>query len=81
MTATDKRPLISESVMMIQIDIHPAGEEPNQHVICVAPRVSCTTTVREVPTKLKSGLCSRNEVLTPTDHLTRPSSWDGLFSL
>jgi hypothetical protein len=69
MTATDKRLLISESVVTIRIDIHPAGEEPGQHVIRVTPGVSRTTTVREVPTKSKSGLCSRDEVLTPSDHL------------
>jgi hypothetical protein len=33
MTATSKRPLISESVAAIQIDIHPAREEPDQHVL------------------------------------------------
>jgi hypothetical protein len=63
----DKRSLISESVAAIRIDIHPAGEEPDQHVVRVAPEVSRTTTVGEVPTKSKSGLCSWDEVLAPSD--------------
>jgi hypothetical protein len=58
MAATDKQPLLSESVAVTQIDIHPVGEEPDQHVMRATPGVSCTTTVREVPTKSKSGLCS-----------------------
>jgi hypothetical protein len=29
MTAMSKRPLIFESVVVIQIGVHPAGEEPN----------------------------------------------------
>jgi hypothetical protein len=70
----DKRSLISESVTTIQIDIHPAREEPDQHIIRIAPRVSRTTTVCEVPTKSKSELCSRDEVLAPRERLTRPSS-------
>jgi hypothetical protein len=37
MLATDKRPLISESVAVIWIDIHPTGEEPDQHIVHVAP--------------------------------------------
>jgi hypothetical protein len=60
--SNDKQSLISESVMTIQISVHPAGEEPDQHIIRVAPWVSRTTTVREVPTKSKSELCSRDEV-------------------
>jgi hypothetical protein len=36
----DKLPLITDSVMMTRIDIHPAGEEPDQHVICITPRGS-----------------------------------------
>jgi hypothetical protein len=67
MTAIDKQPLISESVMVIRIDIHPTEEEPDQHIIRVAPGVSRTTTVRKVPTKLKSGACSQDEVLSPSD--------------
>jgi hypothetical protein len=47
MTATDKQPLISESVTVTQIDIHPIGEEPNQHVIRATPEVSRMTTVRK----------------------------------
>jgi hypothetical protein len=54
MTAMDKRSLISESVMVTRIDIHPAGEEPDRHIVHVAPRS-------------KSGLCSRDEVLAPND--------------
>jgi hypothetical protein len=67
MTVTDKRSLIFESVTVTQIDIHPTGEESDRHVIRVALGVSHTTTVRKVSTKLKSGLCSRDEVLTPSD--------------
>jgi hypothetical protein len=67
MTATDKRPFISESVTVTQIDIHPAGEEHDRHIIHVAPRVSRTTTIHEVPTKSKLGLCSRYKVLSPSD--------------
>jgi hypothetical protein len=67
MAATSKRPLISESVTVIRIDINPVGEEPNQHVVPVALGVSCMTTVREVPTNSKSGPCSRDEVLAPSD--------------
>jgi hypothetical protein len=37
MTATDKLPLITESVMATWIDIHPAGEKPNQHAIRSTP--------------------------------------------
>jgi hypothetical protein len=69
------RSLISESVAAIRIDVHYIGEEPDQYVICVAPRVSCMTAVREVLTKLKSGLCSGDEVLAPSDRPARPSSW------
>jgi hypothetical protein len=66
---------------MTRIDIHPAGEEPDQHIIHVALRVTHTTPVREVPTKSKSGPYSRDKVLTPNDRLARPSSWVVSFSL
>jgi hypothetical protein len=75
MIATDKQPHISESVKVTRIDIHLAGEEPDQHVVCVTHGVSRTTTVCEVPTKSKLGLCSRGEVLAPGDRPARPSSW------
>jgi hypothetical protein len=52
---------------MTRIDIYHAGEEPDQHIVRVTPGVSCTTTVREVPTKLKSDPCSWDEVLTLSD--------------
>jgi hypothetical protein len=81
MTAIDNWSLISESVMVIRTDIHPAREEPDQHIICVAPRVSRMATVREVPTKSKSGLCSWDEILATSDRLTQPSSWAASFSL
>jgi hypothetical protein len=67
MTATDKRSLISGSVAVAQFNIHPAGEEPDQHIVRVTSGVSHTTTVCEVPTKSKSGPCSRDEVLAPSD--------------
>jgi hypothetical protein len=34
----DKLPLITESVTATRIDIHPAGEEPDQHAIHLTPR-------------------------------------------
>jgi hypothetical protein len=37
---TDKRSLISESVVVTQIDIHPTEEEPDQQTICLTPRGS-----------------------------------------
>jgi hypothetical protein len=67
--------------MAIQIGVHPTREEPDQHVVCVTPGVSRMTTVHEVPTKSKSGLCSRDEVLAPSDHSARPSSWAVSFYL
>jgi hypothetical protein len=70
----DMRSLISKSVTVIRIGLHLAGEEPDQHVIHVAPRVSRTTTIHEVPSKSKSGLCSRDEVLAPSDHSAQASS-------
>jgi hypothetical protein len=76
-----KRSLISESVAMILIGVHPAGEEPDQQVVCMAPLVSRTTTIREVPTKSKLVPCSLDEVLAPSDCLARPSSWATSFSL
>jgi hypothetical protein len=66
---------------MIRIGVHPTGEEPDQHVILVATWVSRTTTVRKVPTRSKSGLCSRDEVLAPSDRPARLSSWTASFSL
>jgi hypothetical protein len=57
MTTMSKWSLISESVVMIRIDEHPTREESDRHVVRMAPRVSCMTTVHEVPTKSKLGLC------------------------
>jgi hypothetical protein len=68
MIAMIKRSLISGSVAMVRIGVHPAGEEPDQYVIHVAPRVSHKTTVHKVPTRSKLGLCSWDEVLAPSDH-------------
>jgi hypothetical protein len=65
----DKWSLISESVTAIRINIHPAEEEPDQHIVRVTPGVSCTTMVHDVSTKSKSGLCSWDEVLAPSDAL------------
>jgi hypothetical protein len=65
---------------MIRIGVHPTGEEPDQHVVHMAPRVSHTTTVREVPTKSKSGLCSRMKPWLSA--IVRPSRHPGAsFSL
>jgi hypothetical protein len=73
--------LISESVVVIRIGVHPIGEEPDQHIVRMAPWVSRMTTVSKVPTKLKSAPCSQDEVLAPSDRPTRPSSWAASFSL
>jgi hypothetical protein len=67
MIVTDKQPLISESVAVTRIDILHTRKEPDQHVVHATPRVSCRTTVCEVPTKSKSGPCSRDEVLASSD--------------
>jgi hypothetical protein len=74
MITMSKRSLISESVMVIRIGIHHIGEEPNQYVIRVASRVSRTTTFRKIPTRSKSSLYSRDEILVPSDRSARPSS-------
>jgi hypothetical protein len=73
MTSIDKRSLISESIMAIQIGAHPTEEEPDRHVICVTPEVSRTTNVYEVPTKSNLCPCSWDDVLPPNDHSTWPS--------
>jgi hypothetical protein len=74
MSAMDKRSLISESVAAIQIGVHSAREEPDQHIIHLPSRVSCMTTVHKVPIKLKLDPRSRDEVLTLSDRMARPSS-------
>jgi hypothetical protein len=74
MIATSKQSLISKSVAAIRIGVHPAVEEPDQHIIRVAPQVSRLTTFHKVPTRLKSGLCSRDEIFVPSNHPTRPLS-------
>jgi hypothetical protein len=74
MTLTDKRSLISVSVTAIRITVHPVGEETEHHVVHVTPRVSRLTTVHKVPTKSKSGFCSWDEALAPSDHPTQPST-------
>jgi hypothetical protein len=65
MTAMSKQSLIFESVTVIQIGVHPVRKEPDQHVICVASRVSRTTTVHEVPTKSNLSPSSQDEVFAP----------------
>jgi hypothetical protein len=37
MIATDKQPLISESVVVTRIDIHPTGEEPDNMLYVQLP--------------------------------------------
>jgi hypothetical protein len=54
----------------------PCSEELGRHVVRAAPKVSHTTTIREVPTKLNSGICSRDEVLAPSN--ARPGHHSGL---
>jgi hypothetical protein len=58
MIATDKQSLISESVIVTRIDIHPTGEEPDQHAVHVTLGVSRTTTIHK-------SLLSRNRVSSP----------------
>jgi hypothetical protein len=62
--------------MVTRIDIHPIGEEPDRHIVRVAPEVSRMTTIGKVPTKLKSGLCSWDEILAPTN--AQPGHHSGL---
>jgi hypothetical protein len=76
MFATDKRPLISKSVVVTRIEIHPTGEEPDRHVVRAARGVSHTTTTCGVPTKSNLGLCSWDEVLAPCN--TRSGYHSGL---
>jgi hypothetical protein len=78
--SNDKRPLISESLAAIWIGVHPAGEEPDQHIIHVATHVSRMTTIHEVPTKSNLGPCSQDEVLACSDRTTLPSSLVALFA-
>jgi hypothetical protein len=61
--------MIFESVVTIRIDIDPAGEEPDQHIVRVVSRVSRTTTFRKVSTGSTLGLYSRDEILVPSDRL------------
>jgi hypothetical protein len=68
----NKQSLISESVVVTRINIHPIGEEPDQQDVRVTPGVSHTTTICEVATKSKSSPCSRDEVFAPSDaHIGR----------
>jgi hypothetical protein len=81
MTATSKWSRISESLTVIWIGVHLAGEEPDQYVVHLVSRVSRTTTVHGVPTKSKLGPCSQDDVLAPNDRLAQLSSWAASFSL
>jgi hypothetical protein len=65
MTTMSKRSLISESVAVIRIGVHPIGGEPDQYVVHVAPWVSHMTTIRVVPTNSKLSPYSWDEVLAP----------------
>jgi hypothetical protein len=65
--SNNKRSLISKSVAAIRISVHPTGQEPDQHIVRLASRVSCTTTIRDVPIKSKLGPYSRDEVLATSD--------------
>jgi hypothetical protein len=58
MTAMDRRSLISKSVVMIRIGVHPTGEEPDQHAVCVTSGLSRTTTIHK-------SLLNRNRVSAP----------------
>jgi hypothetical protein len=66
---------------VIQIGVHAVGEEPDEHIVRVAPWVSCTMNIRKLPTKLKSGPYTKDEVLAPSDRPAHPSSWAASFSL
>jgi hypothetical protein len=80
MTGTNKRSLISESVMMIQIDVHPAGDEPDQHNVRLASWVSRMTTVRE--SVLSQAWAPAPEMKSwPPGSSGWPSSWAASFSL
>jgi hypothetical protein len=81
MIATSKWSLISESVAVIQIGVHPVGEEPDQHIVRMAPRVSHKLTIRKVPTKSKSDPYSRDEFLASSDRPAQSSSCAASFSL
>jgi hypothetical protein len=55
------------------------GKEPDLHAVCATSGVLHKTTIYEVPTKLKLGPYSRDEVLAPSDvqpdrHLGLPHS-------
>jgi hypothetical protein len=65
---------MSESVIAIQISVYPVREEPDRQIVRMAPWVSRTTTIHEVPTKSNLGPCSRDEVLAPSDRPARPLS-------
>jgi hypothetical protein len=67
--------------MVIQIGVHAVGEEPDQHIVRVTPRVLCTINICKLPTKLKSDPYSKDEVLAPSDRPAHPSSWAASFSL
>jgi hypothetical protein len=72
----NKRSLISESVTTTRMNIHLAGEEPDQHAIRATLGVSRTSTICEVPTNSKYVPCYRDEVLSPSN--TRPGRHPGL---
>jgi hypothetical protein len=76
MTATDKRSLISDSVMVTQINIHHAGEEADQHAVRTTLEVSHTTTICEIPTNSKVDPCSQDKVMAPSN--VRPGCHPGL---
>jgi hypothetical protein len=61
---------------MIQIGVHPTGEEPDQHIIRIASRVLCTTTICEVPTKLNLGPTPEMKSWPPA--MVRPGRHPGL---
>jgi hypothetical protein len=62
--------------VVIQIGVYPAGEEPDQHVIRVAHRVSRTTTVCKVPTK--SNLAPAPEMKYWPPAIVQPDRHPGL---
>jgi hypothetical protein len=63
MTAMDKLSLITESVTVTRIDIHPAGKNLTNMPYAWLSEALTYDNHSQVPTKSKLGTCSRDEVL------------------
>jgi hypothetical protein len=71
----------TSSWSLLPIGVQPAGEEPDNMSYVWPLGSHIWQAFCKVPTRLKSGSCSRNEVLVLSDHPTRPSSWITSFYL